>query len=350
MPLRILMAEDSEIFAQALGQLISSEPDLELLEIARDGQRAVELCQRLRPDLVVMDIQMPRMDGLLATEHIMATCPTPILVVTSDPYRGGIDQSFRALKAGALDLIAKPDMASELDVPSQHEFLQKIRLLADIPVIRHMRGSRITQRAKPAPVEPAERPQVPLILGVVASTGGPKILARLFEELPPSSQLSILIVQHITQGFSAHLAKWLNNHSRWTILEAVHGQPLLPGHAYLAPAHQHLELGPRQMIQLHDEAPINGHRPNGDLLLESLAQHAPSRAMGLILSGMGDDGARGLCALKRAGGHTFAQDVESCVVSGMPRAALMLGAVDEILTPEEMAEVISWRAAGARTR
>lgn len=366
MTLRILMAEDSEIFAHALGQLIRQEPDLELLEIARDGQEAITLCQQLKPDLVVMDIQMPKLDGLSATEHIMATCPTPILVVTSDPFRGGVDQSFRALNAGALDLIAKPNLVAlsgGLDEPSQREFLQKIRLLADIPVVRHVRGRRrantaaITSPQTPKSLEalrssaPTRQPTAhPQLLGIVASTGGPKILARLFEELPQHDNLAILIVQHITDGFSAHLARWLDNHSSWHIKVGQAHEPILGGHVYLAPSKLHMELSPRYTIQLRDEGPIFGHCPNGDLLLESIAKHAKGRPMGLILSGMGRDGAQGLNDIANHKGLTFAQDPSSCVVPGMPRAALELGCVDEIVTPDEMAATILRRTLYERLR
>ncbi len=344
---RILMAEDSVLFARALADLIESQPDLSLLAVASDGEQAVRQCEALRPDLIVMDIQMPRMSGLEATAQIMATTPTPILVVTSDPRAGGEALSFQALQAGALDLIPKPTTLG--DARYAQEFLRKVRLLAQIPVIRHVRGGRAHRARQPtAPVSQLGRApepsQTPLI-GVVASTGGPRALGRLLEQLPAQTPAALLVVQHITRGFTAHLARWLNEHSALTVVEAKAGERPRAGHVYLAPSSRHMVLTSAGTLAMHPGDHAEGHCPSGDALLESMARHAGRRTVGMILSGMGEDGARGLMSVREAGGFTLAQDRASAVVYGMPGAALAMGAVDEVVALDQLARVALARVA-----
>ena len=348
---RILIAEDSELFAAALAELFGAEPDLELVARVDNGADAVAQTLELRPDLVIMDIQMPRLDGLAATEQIMAQAPTPILVVTSDPWRGGVDLSFKALSAGALDLVGKPGLLPT-DAAGRATFLRKVRLLAQIPVIRHVRGR---DRPGPAPPEPARRlgrPRPPgrgaPLVGIIGSTGGPKALARLFDELPGELPASLLIVQHITRGFTEHLARWLDAHSALRVREAIGGLEPAPATAYIAPSGHHLELDESGRLKLRAGERAGGHCPNGDVLLESLSAHAPRRTLGLILSGMGEDGARGLASLRRAGAPTLAQDEASSVVWGMPRAALEREAVEEVVELDRLAEAITARVEAMR--
>lgn len=335
-PIRILIAEDSDLFADVLSETIQGEPDMEVIGIADDGEAAVEMCEAMRPDLVLMDIQMPRMDGLTATRHIMGQTPTPILVITSDPYHGGVDMSFKALSAGALDLMAKPEALPWPDA-EYREFVRKVRLLSQIPVVRHMRGRRR------APVSFHGRPGDELdpdkiaILGIVASTGGPKAVARILGDLPPQFAAPVLIVQHIMRGFSSHLSSWLDKNCALPVREASHGMKAEPGHVYVAPAEVHMELTGSRHLHLHDAPEIGGHRPSGDLLLESLAKHARERAVGAVLSGMGSDGTLGLSAIKRTGGTTLVQDKESAVVYSMPQSAIDLGVVDETVELDNFA-------------
>jgi len=342
-PLRILIAEDSALFEAVLREVVSEEPDMTVLDAVGDGEQAVEKCIELEPDLVLMDIQMPRMDGLMATEHIMAQSPTPILVITSDPYRGGVDMSFKALSAGALDLMAKPTSLPWPDRERQ-EFLRKIRLLSQIPVIRHVRGSMRRRHVSfhGSRATDALGVEDVAVVGIVASTGGPKALARLLGDLPPGFPSPILVVQHIMRGFSQHLASWLDANSDLEVLEAAHGLRAEPGRVYVAPADHHLELGSGRWLEVHDAPPVGGHRPSGDVLLESLARRAPDRSLALVLSGMGSDGTMGLAAIHRAGGVTLVQDRESSVVYGMPQSAIDLGVVQNVVDLDGMAhEVVS---------
>lgn len=364
MKLRILIAEDSELFAAVLQETLAAENNLEVVGMAKDGVEAVEMCAQLMPDLVMMDIHMPRLDGLSATEQIMARTPTPILIITSDPRSQGVDLSFKALSAGALDLIAKP---TQFPLPDHERksLLRKVRLLAQIPVVRHVRGTRLqTPTPTPTnlqfdsssnPLQSTSRPTTALaaktfaqppqppnskpvsIIGIVASTGGPRALAQLLTDLPPDFAASLLIVQHITHGFSAHLAAWLNAHSALTVLEAQDGTSIQPGHAYIAPTERHLELTRSNRLRVFQADAVKGHYPSGDLLLKSIAKNA-EHAAGIILSGMGDDGTDGIEALHQTGALTLAQDKKSSVIYSMPRSAIARGAITRVTPIESIAD------------
>jgi two-component system chemotaxis response regulator CheB len=339
-PVRILIAEDSQLFASVLRDVIDGEPDMTVIDVVGNGERAVELCQSEEPDLVLMDIRMPKMDGLSATETIMADCPTPILVVTSDPYHGGVDMSFRALSAGALDLMAKPTSFPWPD-PQRKTFLRKVRLLAQIPVVRHQRASarrqkRVSYHGRPPNETPGEFP----IVGIVGSTGGPRALQRMLGELPESFPAPIVVVQHIIPGFSAHLASWLNSSCALQVSEATDGERMETGHVYLAPAEHHLVIDGGMRLGLQAGEPVSGHVPSGDVLLESLARHTPTRSVGIVLSGMGSDGTTGLAAIHRAGGITLVQDRESSVVYGMPQSAIDIGVVQKVVKLEEFSRTL----------
>lgn len=232
MSLRVLIAEDSDLFVEILVEILDEESGLEIVAIADNGADAVEYCEAHRPDIVLMDIHMPRLDGLSATEEIMARCPTPILVITSDPHRGGVDLSFRALSAGALDLMAKP-ATHPFPEDQKERLLRKIRLLSQIPVVRHVRA-RSRQRfgtpdAASRHTDTASENGPVAIVGIVGSTGGPRALANICTELPEDFPAAILIVQHITHGFSRHLAGWLDKHSALQVYEGEDGLALRPG-------------------------------------------------------------------------------------------------------------------------
>lgn len=341
MSLRVLIAEDSTIFADVLLEILGSEAGVEVVALADNGVDAVELCQLHRPDIVLMDIHMPRLDGLTATEEIMATCPTPILVITADPHRGGVDLSFRALSAGALDLMPKPDRLPFPDA-DRRRLMRKIRLLSQIPVVRHVRGRR---RPAHTPVTIPFKSQAsslhrPPVVGIVASTGGPRALARICTDLPEDFPGSLVIVQHITDGFSRHLARWLDKHCSLSVSEARDGQSLETGTAYIAPTGLHLSIDSDLRLVVSEGPAVGGHRPSGDRLLESLARHAPSHTIGLVLSGMGDDGTAGITALFQAGCPTIAQDESTSVVFGMPHSAISCGVIHRTLPDSRIAAAL----------
>ncbi|RAL24969.1 chemotaxis response regulator protein-glutamate methylesterase [Lujinxingia litoralis] len=343
MSLRIVIAEDSAIFAEVLLDVLRAEPGIEIVAMTDNGVDVVNLCEEHRPDLVLMDIHMPRQDGLAATEAIMARCPTPILVVTADPHRGGVDLSFKALSAGALDLMPKPQC---LPFPEgeREALLRKIRLLSQIPVVRHVRGRKRQGIERPrltpqtTPRNAADRPVA--VVGVVASTGGPRALAGIVGQLPADFPAAITVVQHITHGFSTHLAHWLDNHSPLTVVEAREGMALKRGHLYIAPTERHMMLEPDLKLSVVEGPPVGGHCPSGDRLLTSLARHAAPRAIGVILSGMGDDGTVGLTAMHHTGCPTLAQDETSSVVYGMPRSAIAHGVIDRVVDIDQLADAL----------
>ena len=343
MSLRVLIAEDSELFVEILTGILDDEPGIEVVAIADNGADAVDLCEIHRPDLVLMDIQMPRLDGLSATEEIMSRCPTPILVITSDPHRDGVDLSFRALSAGALDLMAKPENLA-FSADGRARLLRKMRLLSQIPVVRHVRADRRRRQGTPAVMRHSFAPiadDAPVaVIGVVGSTGGPKALANILTALPEGFPAALTIVQHISHGFADHLARWLDDHTRLDVSIASEGQRLRHGQAIIAPTERHLMVDDALCLCLTDDPPIGGHRPSGDRLLMSLARNASPRSIGLVLSGMGDDGAAGLTALAQAGCPTIAQDESTSVVYGMPRAAAARGIVEHSLPDTEIAAAL----------
>ncbi|MFW5968299.1 MAG: chemotaxis-specific protein-glutamate methyltransferase CheB [Persicimonas sp.] len=344
--MRILIAEDSSLFATVLREMIEREPDMEVVGRATNGREAVEMCMELEPDLILMDIHMPVMDGLTATGRIMARCPTPILVITADPYKGGVDLSFKALSAGALDLIAKPDEFPMREA-ERLELLRKMRILAEVPVVRHVREnlnrSEVpTSKARSQTSDRSEESHGPLadeetpVVGIVGSTGGPKALSQLLGELPGDFAAPIVIVQHITRGFSRHLTRWLNNHSELRVVEASHQQPVRAGHVYIAPTEMQMELTASRRLKVYDGPAVDGHRPSGDVLLRSLARHVAPRAVGVVLSGMGQDGAFGLAAMYRSGSVTLVQDETSALVYSMPRSAIERGVVSDVVELDRM--------------
>ena len=328
-PVRVLVADDSEIFRDVLSRVITAEPGFEVVAAAADGNEAARLTRALRPEVVTMDINMPDADGFSGIARIMAETPTPILVLTVNPEE---TVGFRALSLGALDILEKP--APESDLEEYGATLRsRLRLLAGVRVIRHLRGLR------------AQRPEMPrrfsrsdvVVMG--ASLGGPRALAAVLGALPAAFRAPILVVQHIADGFTEGLANWLDQESALEVRTAGDGDVLRPGLALLAPAGRHLVVT-EGLARLSDAAAVDSFKPSVTPLFLSAAEVFGQRACGVILTGMGRDGANGLKALKRAGGITIAQDEISSAVFGMPRAAIETGAVDRVLPLEEIPRVL----------
>jgi two-component system chemotaxis response regulator CheB len=335
-PIRVLVVDDSALVRQILGRLLEVDPAVRVIGYAADGKEAVEKTFQLRPDLITMDIRMPGMDGLEATEKIMAYRPTPILIVTSARDRRGVQVTMETLAAGALEVVEKPtilpdDSWEALGAP----LVEKVKLLAGVKVITHLRGrSRLlTGRARP---DERERPQ--RVVGIGVSTGGPGVLAMILGALPADFPLALLIVQHISEGFVAGLVEWLSRQVRLPIRLAREGDQVRPGLALMAPEGVHLIVERGGRAHLGRALPVGGHRPSADVLLHSLADVYGEAAVGVLLTGMGRDGAEGLRAVLSAGGYTIVQDEESCAVFGMPKAAIEIGAAQDILSPVGIAE------------
>ncbi len=332
--IKVLIVDDSLLSRELLANLLRRDPAIQVVGMATNGVEAVNMTRDLKPDLITMDIFMPEMNGFQAIEHIMAYNPTPILVITSSVVKDGIDITFKALELGALDLIEKPAHAYGPEMTQKgKDLVEKVKLLSRIKVIRHIRGKRRKLAPKPSERLPGEQRS---ILAVASSTGGPKALHQIFSELPRDFPAGIVVVQHMSEGFVKGMTEWINMESKISVREAKDGERVVPGTALVAPGGRHMTVGQHRFIRLIDDPPLQGHRPSGTVLLESVAQNFGPQAVGLILTGMGSDGARGMKAIKENGGYTIAQDEKTSVVYGMPKAAVDMGAIDEVLPLERI--------------
>lgn len=350
MTVRVLIVDDSGIHRRALSSYVEASEALELCGSAVDGSEAVEKVGYLRPDIVLMDVQMPKLDGLAATREIMSDHPTPILLMTAaENLEREVDLGLRALSLGALDLIPKPDL--ETLSPKDGSLARRLELMAGVPVIHHPRGGGSGAGARRTSESGRERVRphssgyfrrAPCVIGIVSSTGGPRALTQILQALPAELPAAIVIVQHIAASFEEGLARWLGENSRLKVTVGRDEAPLLTGQAYLAPQGSYAELTQERRLKLikPDEVRPGRHCPSGDRLLASLAATYGSKAIGVVLTGIGSDGAEGLLALRRAGGRTLAQDEESSVVFGMPSVAAERGAAERVLPLGEIAAAI----------
>jgi two-component system chemotaxis response regulator CheB len=348
--IRVLLVEDSSTMRHHLREALAQDPDLQVVGEATDGGQAVELCGRLRPDVVTMDMVLPTMSGLAATEHIMADFPTPILVVSSADRRE-LFSTYNALAAGAVDVLEKP-RGDGSDAGWEQRLRSAVRLVSRIRVITHPRARldarrRATAAGVPLPGlngrahQPLDRPaSTPRVVVVGASTGGPGALTDLLRALPAHFRTPVLCVQHIaaSEPFAVAFSDWLGGQSGRAVSYARDGVPVeeLAGHVVLAPPDRHL-LVRGGVVRLDDGPPRHSCRPAVDVLFESVAAEFGAASAGCVLTGMGRDGAAGLLTLRRAGAVTFAQDEASSVVYGMPREAALLGAAAHILPPARIA-------------
>jgi two-component system chemotaxis response regulator CheB len=334
--IKVLIVDDSAIVRKALTEIVNSHPDLEVAGTAADPYIARDKILALRPDVITLDIEMPRMDGLTFLKKLMRFHPMPVVVISS-LGQASSSAALEALQSGAVEVVAKPGgpySVTEL----RNELAHKIRAAAQAHLTRD------SERNSPRVAEPATAPHPhrtgdAAIIGIGASTGGVEALRSVLVELP-AEMPPIVVVQHIPAVFSAEFARRLDKICRIRVKEAADGDPLVPGMALIAPGNFHLtvrKLGGSYRAVVCDGAQVQYQRPSVDVLFESLAQQAAREALGVILTGMGADGAAGLLAMKRAGARTIAQNEATCVVFGMPREAIRLGAVDEILPLDQIA-------------
>ncbi len=344
-PTRVLVVEDSLTIRKYIVEVLSREPGLDVVGEAPDGKTAIELCQKHRPDVVSMDMMLPVMTGLAATEYIMAYFPTPILIVSASVNRGELFRTYDALAAGAVDVLEKPD-GGERDQTWERALVDKLRLVSRIRVITHPRaklgsyrsGAPVASSSVKAPESNSYR-----VVAVGASTGGPGALLTVLGSLPHDFPLPILVVQHIAEPFGQALAEWLNSQLKFEVRYAQDREPLPrrgSGCILMAPPGHHLELSSGR-LHLTNGPERHSCRPSVDVLYESLALELGASTVACLLTGMGKDGAQGLLSIRQSGGLTLAQDEETCVVFGMPGEAVRLNAASHVLPLDSFAGVLN---------
>ncbi|MCI0622081.1 MAG: chemotaxis-specific protein-glutamate methyltransferase CheB [Acidobacteria bacterium] len=342
--MRVLVVEDSVTVRKRLCEVLAHDPEMEIAGEAEDGKRAIELCQKHRPDVVTMDMMLPVMSGLAATEYIMAHCPTPILVVSSSLNRGELFKTYDALAAGAADVLEKP-AGDEPDGTWERKLVAAVRLVSRIRVITHPRPRGIGYRQTARPFTPTERMAAVRRYEVVAlgaSTGGPAAIVEVLRALSADCPLAVLLVLHINEPFGAAFADWLDGQTSRRVTYASDGEPVASaaGRVVMAPPGQHLVVrGGRLRLTLEPER--HSCRPSVDVLFESVARDYGPTAAACLLTGMGRDGAAGLLEVRRAGGLTIAQDEATSIVYGMPREAVLLGAVEHVLPLDEIGSALA---------
>ncbi|WP_277189338.1 chemotaxis response regulator protein-glutamate methylesterase [Caballeronia sp. BR00000012568055] len=355
--IKVLCVDDSALVRSLMTEIINSQPDMHVCATAPDPLVARELIKLHNPDVLTLDVEMPRMDGLDFLEKLMRLRPMPVVMVSSLTERGN-EITLRALELGAVDFVTKPKVGIRDGMLDYASLLaDKVRAASRARVKQSTHAASASAHAAQDVHKPTPHLNNPLLsteklVIVGASTGGTEAIREVLTPLPPDAP-AVLIAQHMPPGFTKSFAQRLNGLCRITVKEAEHGERVLPGHAYIAPGHSHLLLarsGANYVAHLSDAAPVNRHRPSVDVLFRSAATHAGKNAIGVILTGMGRDGAAGLLEMQNAGAYTFAQDEASCVVFGMPREAIAMGGASEIAPLSEMSRRVMTRLASMGER
>jgi len=366
-PLRVLVVDDSETQRAILAALFNAAPGLEVVGGAASGQEALRFAATLHPDVITIDLRMPGLDGIEATRRIMQETPTPVVMIAAGISPDDRDLVSAALAAGVLAILPKPSPGPR-GAAAAAELVATVRRMADVRVIRRWSPERMVTGQLRPPAPPARSPlggvtpptppvtptdggptARPRIVVIGSSTGGPQALQAILPRIPASFLPPIVIVQHIASGFAASLIDWLAPQCALPFQLATTGMHLDRPGIYLAPTGRHLVVH-GQTLFLTDQEPVRGHRPSVTVLFQSVAVSYGPRAIGIILTGMGDDGAVGLAEMKQRGGVTIAQDEASSVVFGMPAAAIALGVVDYVVAPPQIPALLAWLAANEAWR
>ena len=343
--LRVLVVDDSAFMRGAISRVLSGDPRFEVAGQAKDGEEAVRLAAELRPDVISMDFNMPGLNGAEATRAILAKNATPIVMLSAHT-REGAAATVQALAAGAVDFVEKPDGEVSANLVSiRDQLVDKLIAAAGANVRGSMTVLDVASSAPPvsrrAPrPTPKPMPAGLRVIVIASSPGGPAALVRLLPEIA-TTKAALVVVQHMSAGFTSALAEQLAEQARYTVSEAKGGDALRAGCALVAPGGQHLVLERNGTVSLSDAPPVHGVRPAADVTLKSAAQVYGARAVGIVLTGMGRDGAMGLAAIKAAGGRTIAQDKATSTVFGMPKAAVEMGVVDEVLPLDQIGKTVS---------
>ncbi|MGP9833590.1 protein-glutamate methylesterase/protein-glutamine glutaminase [Marinobacter sp. NSM] len=340
MTISVLVVDDSALIRQLLGEMISTAPGFKLAGLAEDAYQARDFVNKYAPDVITLDIEMPRMDGLSFLELLMKARPTPVIMVSTLTEQGA-DATLRALELGAVDFLTKPKIdVSEGIAGYCEELLEKIRAAAAAgPALRRKGRANVKARSVPRGLKGDQSRH---ILAIGASTGGTEAIRAFLEALPPEMP-GIVITQHMPAGFTRTFSARLDRLCQLSVCEAKDGDKIIPGYVYIAPGGLHLEIersGINFICRLSDAPPVSRHKPSVDVLFDSVAQSCGSASTGVILTGMGRDGASGLLNMHENGAQTFAQDENSCVIFGMPRVAIESGAVDTIASLDDLPELV----------
>jgi len=340
-PIRVLIVDDVKSARDLLEEILTTDPRFQVVGLVGDGLEAVAAVLKIRPDLVTMDIRLPGIDGFEAVERILAVFPVPIVMITASMGKQE-EKLFRAITAGALDVLDKQEWRTRPEI--RNSFLKRLRTLASTKV------ERVTGiiPAEPSPLLTLRRPQrrtaeSPLVVAIAASTGGPTALVRVLKRISPQVSASFLVVQHMSSGFLEGLVRWLDKEVELEVKEAQEGDTLEAGVVLVAPGDHHMMVTEKDTVRLDKSLPINGHRPSAEVLFDSVASNYGKRGAGVILTGMGSDGAEGLKSLRLCGGHTMAQDEQTSIIFGMPRAAIELDAAEVVLPLDDIGpQIMRW--------
>lgn len=334
--IRVLVADDSPVIRRLMKIVLDDQPDISVVAEAVDGQEAVTLAQTLRPDVVVMDVFMPVLDGLQATAQIMQTSPRPIVIVSSAIDSASSELALKALGEGAVAIVAKASLSAAVGLD---RLIDTVRAMAGVKVITRTGSKRRASAPEPPAVaRPRVGKRAPRLVAVVVSTGGPQALSSLATQLPPLA-VPTVIVQHIASGFTAGFARWLDSKSAMPVTVTSEGELLLPGHMYIAGEGANttvVSTGDQVVCRLEAAAPDSAFCPSGNALMMSVAANLPGSAVGVVMTGMGDDGAAGLLQMRLTGCVTLAQDSASSVIDSIAKAALSLQAVDRVVPLGEL--------------
>ncbi len=348
--IKVLVVDDSAFMRRALTSMLQEDPEIKVIGTARDGMEAIQMVQELKPDIVTMDVEMPRMDGITALKEIMSKCPVPVIMVSSLTTEGA-KVTLEALELGAIDFI--PKNLAELSVnivKIKGMLIEKIKTIGKRGIIKRKPSVRKTEiKSEPSKIElPKTRISTERKVGIVSigtSTGGPKALQEIIPKLPKDFPVPLVIAQHMPPNFTKPFAERLDQLSQLSVKEAEEGEAIKPGIVYIAPGRGHMRLkrrGIETLVSISEDKEDFIYRPSVDALMLSVADCFPGRSLGVILTGMGNDGANGCKKIKETGGRVFAQSEETCVVYGMPRAVVEAGIADKIVSLEEMAgEIIN---------
>jgi two-component system chemotaxis response regulator CheB len=337
--IRVLIVEDSPVIRDFLQHILSADPEIRVIGTASDGQAALDAVRHQKPDVITMDIHMPRVNGLEATRQIMETHPTPIVIVSSSVVADEVSTTFRAIEAGALAAVPRPQgLGHQGHEATAQELIQTVKLMSEVKVVKRWPRTRSGLRAPAAQKANVRGTSTAIqVVAIGASTGGPLVLQTLLSGLPKDFPVPLLIVQHMASGFVQGFAAWLTQSTSFPVRVAAAEELLLPGHAYVAPDGEHMRVSLGRRIVLSQDVPKNGLRPSVSRLFESVAHVFGRHAAGVLLTGMGKDGAEELKLMRDNGAITIVQDKDSAVVYGMPGEAIKLDAATYVLPPERMA-------------